>query len=212
MTGGRLRFHNGLAVFSRYEILDATLLRHKHAALVEQLLATKAMLMVHVLVPGVGVCTMINTHLTAGLYPVGAAAIKTRGAQVQEALDAAASAEACGSKAIFIVGDLNAGPQAAPDNYFALISAGWRDAWVEANGEDASGGITWDPKNALNLNGVHENCTPQRCDHIFISPVCRHLTVKASDVECKQLVAHSNSSRVTSASDHYAVVADVLIS
>ena len=166
-------------------------------------------------VPGAGKVTVVNMHLTAGLHPVSEAAVATRRRQIKEAMAVCDAARTSGSRVAFIAGDLNAGPEAAPENYEQLLEAGWRDAWVEANGSggsSSSSGATWDPANALNSGGVHSDCAPQRCDHVFVSPgSSASVNVRAARITSTDAVAVAAGGKEITASDHYGIAADFTI-
>lgn len=84
-----------------------------------------------------------------------------------------------------ILGDFNASPDICPTSYTTLLRGGWEDTFVSAQqtsmnySSDCSGQTettwwTWDPKNALNVAGLHASCHGLRCDHVFLPPAeCR---------------------------------------
>jgi endonuclease/exonuclease/phosphatase family metal-dependent hydrolase len=60
-----------------------------------------------------------------------------------------------------IVGDFNCGPNVSISNYNKFLEAGFISLDSSIN--------TWDPKNPLNINGIHKNCKEQSIDHILIN-------------------------------------------
>lgn len=206
---GGFRFHNGLAVLSRFKIAEASLHPHRAATLAERIVATKAMLSVVLEVSGVGRVSVINVHLSAGLKPTSDAVVAVRGKQIEELKQLAGQMSVVGGAVcVLAVGDFNAGPEAAPANYADIVDAGFNDAWTEAQG-GAAPGHTWDTSNDLNSRGIHGGCAAQRCDHIFYCS-SGGVQVEVSDcrIACTDRV-RLDSGHFTNVSDHYAVVATI---
>ncbi len=60
---------------------------------------------------------------------------------------------------------------------------------------------TWDPKNPLNINGIHAHCPPQSIDHIMTNMI---VTSKSQQCFEDPVVEVKNREKVT-LSDHYGV-------
>lgn len=158
-------------LISRWPIVRSTLLRYRQAAGLEKVLAQKSHLEVTVQIPGLGLMTLINLHTTAGggVDPENPGTDTVRADEILQGLQAARAASTRGEAACFI-GDLNAGPEASPENYQMILDAGFRDVYLEAEGSgrlQAGPKFTWDPDNFLNTIGPHSHCPGQRCDHLF---------------------------------------------
>jgi endonuclease/exonuclease/phosphatase family metal-dependent hydrolase len=205
---GGLRFHNGLAIVSRFKIAHARLHRHRAATFAESVLATKAMLVAAVEVPGVGRVSIVNVHLSAGLNPTGDAAVAVRGRQAGELT------RLCGAlkdecEFVVAMGDFNAGPEADDRTYRGLVGSGFRDAWAWVHGPDVPG-HTWDPSNPLNAGGVHGGCPGQRCDHVFL--LAGRSARGFAFADCKIAAAEElrlDGGVSSTVSDHYGVAATI---
>eukprot|EP00039_Didymoeca_costata_P019973 m.339573 g.339573 ORF g.339573 m.339573 type:complete len:302 (-) comp18871_c0_seq1:187-1092(-) len=167
-----LKFHNGLCFFSKFPIVSSRLHAHKEAAFVETIFGSKSMLETTVQLDNGQKIMFVNLHTTAGggVDPESPGTDGTRQSEIDEALSLCRESI---SKNIpgFIIGDLNAGPDASPGNYESILKAGFRDMYLEAQEANVltpGKTCTWDPKNPLNVCGVHWYCPPQRCDHLFV--------------------------------------------
>lgn len=199
-TGG-FRFHNGLAVFSRFVISEASLHPHRAVTPVERFLATKAMLSVLIEIPSIGTIAIINVHLSAGIRPTSDAVVAIRAKQIQELKTLACNISNEGATPLLAVGDFNCGPEAAPENYSGLVNC-FNDAWTESG--SGTTGYTWDTSNKLNTGGLHYGCAAQRCDHIFYSST--KLEVVDCRIACKNEM-NLDSGVCTNISDHYGLLA-----
>jgi endonuclease/exonuclease/phosphatase family metal-dependent hydrolase len=105
-----------------------------------------------------------------------------------------------------VLGDINAGPEASPDNYKYLLERGFDDTIVAPDDMAASKTyVTWDNQNALNKRGPHANCPPQRCDHIFLNRGSQLVVQERRRVLTEPVVPISESEMVT-ISDHYGLL------
>mmetsp|Transcript_11868 Transcript_11868/g.29733 ORF Transcript_11868/g.29733 Transcript_11868/m.29733 type:complete len:171 (-) Transcript_11868:146-658(-) len=165
---------------------------------------------------------VINLHTTAGgtVDPEHPGADAIRQSEIEQAFESAHQAHEKGHPCI-IVGDLNAGPEASPDNYQSLLDRGFRDAWVSFQSTSGQSGhqssaCTWDPKNPLNAVGPHKHCPPQRCDHVFLPTVAGfpdgHMddwgVVMAELCATESKIVVGKDKRVT-VSDHYGLMFDI---
>lgn len=105
-----------------------------------------------------------------------------------------------------VLGDINAGPEASPDNYRYLLERGFDDAIVASDDVAASKAyVTWDNQNALNKRGPHAHCPPQRCDHIFLNRGSQLVVQERHRVLTEPVVPISKGEQVT-ISDHYGLL------
>jgi endonuclease/exonuclease/phosphatase family metal-dependent hydrolase len=199
-------------VFSRFEVLEASLRPHRAVTVAEYVMATKSMLSVVVEVPRAGRVAVINVHLSAGLNPVSDSVVSVRGRQIAELRALADRLSGGGVLFVLAAGDFNAGPEAAASNYDDIIRAGFEDAWTAVHG-DVEQGHTWDPSNSLNAGGIHRGCVAQRCDHILLYGVSDRSIVDVIDcgVTCEDEIMLA-SGRTTNLSDHFGVAATLRIS
>lgn len=183
-----VRFHNGLLVLSRHPIVHARLQPYHRVAALERYLATKSNLIVDIRVHDDDdndddddeVWRLVNMHTTAGgaVDPEHPGTDADRQDELKQAADAAVENPdaSCG----IILGDLNCGPEASPENFdYILRERHFRDTYAEAveagklrhpttNTTADHPTVTWDPKNYLNAIGPHKDCPGQRCDHVLL--------------------------------------------
>eukprot|EP00038_Savillea_parva_P013040 m.208580 g.208580 ORF g.208580 m.208580 type:complete len:317 (+) comp24181_c0_seq1:109-1059(+) len=208
----KLKFHNGLALLSRHEIGDVKFKKFKKNIPLEEALADKGFLCATVDMPAL--CggrlpiKVVNMHLTAGgTEPDNATANRVRALQVAECAEEAPD---------LVIGDLNAGPEASPDNYEYALSLGFACGYRESGGCDFdAGGHTWDPLNPLNANGVHGHMPPERIDHVLRrasgGPL---LTARATRAEVLfrepivPLLHGPHAGKTVTISDHYGLMVE----
>lgn len=164
-----LRLSHGLLSLSKWPITQSYFKRFKSAPLEEKLFANRGVLVSLIAPEGFGRIALLNTHLTSGglrLIPHGPKANEFRRKEVLELLSVANALEV---DHVFVVGDLNAGPDVSMANYHEVLKGGYVDALNdEENGLGAEDRITWDPENPLNSGGPHDYCPPQSVDHVFM--------------------------------------------
>mgnify|MGYP003682944241 FL=1 len=107
-----------------------------------------------------------NVHLTAGgiVGPESKKAEKLRSHQVEQLLK---DAENNSSEFSIILGDLNCGPKVSSMNFSAFEAAGFTGF-----GDNIQ---TWDPKNSLNIDGIHKHCPSQCIDRILFNDKIKNL-------------------------------------
>mmetsp|Transcript_15740 Transcript_15740/g.31071 ORF Transcript_15740/g.31071 Transcript_15740/m.31071 type:complete len:321 (-) Transcript_15740:335-1297(-) len=172
---GSFKYHNGLVCLSRWPITSAAFVKYRQAATLEKVLANKGQLVVNVAVPGMpNGMRVVNLHTTAGgtANPEDAGTDDTRQDEILQGFESASDALGKGTPTV-LCGDLNAGPEASVGNYESVLKRGYRDCWVEAAdaGLLETGGFppfSWNNENPLNAVGPHKDCSPQRCDHLFL--------------------------------------------
>jgi len=179
-SGGCIKFHNGLLVLSKHPIVHSELQSLDRVASLERHMATKSNLIVDLDVGNNVIWRIVNTHTTAGgtVDPENPDTDQDREDELKQAADSAAAINNKSNSnnpnnVGIIIGDLNCGPEASPDNFnYILQKRHFRDTYQEA----ADGGTllttspqyTWDPKNYLNQLGPHKDCPGQRCDHVLL--------------------------------------------
>ena len=211
-SGGLLKFHNGLLLFSKFPIKRIQLIAHNKVSTLERYLATKSMLAIEIDIPNFGNCAIVNMHTTAGgaTNPEHPYVDIDREDELKQAIDYCKEVESEGKIGI-IVGDLNCGPEASKSNYEYCLKAGFRDTYVEAvnSGKlEAGPTFTWDPVNHLNKIGPHASSPGQRCDHVLLPAAsCNHVTVGNAMVVFDEQEASLGTGKGNSTlSDHYGLV------
>jgi endonuclease/exonuclease/phosphatase family metal-dependent hydrolase len=102
-----------------------------------------------------------------------------------------------GIKDNIIVGDFNCGPNVSINNYNKFHEAGFLSLDSEIN--------TWDPKNPLNINGIHKDCPEQSIDHILINS---KFSLKSESSSLKVIFKDANiitQKMAVTLSDHYGI-------
>ncbi len=195
------QFHNALVVFSKYEITNFKLVKHKDAEWTEKALASKCMQVVEVSTP-LGPFQLVCMHTTAGgNYPEEADEIRE-----SELIEAIEECKAYSSKPgnegrAIITGDLNMGPQASRANYDFMLESGFVDAVANVTKKELT---TWDPVNLLNAFGVHNHCPPQQCDHLFLQKDSSFHLTEAELFMTDAFISIGGGEKVT-LSDHYGI-------
>jgi endonuclease/exonuclease/phosphatase family metal-dependent hydrolase len=148
-------------------------------------------------------------HLTAGgtSDPDHPSANKVRESQV---------AECVAEHPDLVIGDLNAGPEASPDNYEYALSHGFACGYREAGGCDFhEDGHTWDPKNPLNIDGVHGHMPPERIDHVLRRSTCGPMVssrARRTQIMFREpvvpLFKGEHAGKSVTISDHYGLLVD----
>eukprot|EP00055_Hartaetosiga_balthica_P009264 m.36487 g.36487 ORF g.36487 m.36487 type:complete len:307 (+) comp6675_c0_seq1:327-1247(+) len=203
------KFHNGLAIFSKYPITEAGIHVHRVAPFIEKAMGCKAFLKVKIDTP-FGKMFIVNMHTTAGggLDPERSNNMRER--EIDDALEACQQALDDNISQVFLLGDLNLGPEASAPNYEYILNNHYKDCVTEvADGKEF---MTWDPANPLNASGPHSYCPPQRCDHIFLHKDCSTIVPKSAQMVFKDDVARSRRGEHVTLSDHYGIVSDFFVS
>ncbi len=164
VPGGRARFDSGLVTFARHPH-RSRLVRFTRGALNERVFGWKSVLVSELDVEGVGAVTVLNLHATSGgifTPPDHPEIMEERDHQMRQLIDVAASAPGV----VVMLGDFNAGPGVADANYRSVLRAGFVDVYGHLLPDSAA--PTWDPRNGLNVGGLHSALPPQRIDHVFV--------------------------------------------
>jgi endonuclease/exonuclease/phosphatase family metal-dependent hydrolase len=197
------KFHNGLLLLSKYPIESAALIKHKRAALLEQIMGSKSMLAARVRSP-LGMLFLLNVHATAGgeRDPEDTNVDIIRQHEMEEVVSVCNEElqKNPSSKAI-ILGDLNAGPYSSVTNFNYVVENGFEDM---LEGYDATTHHTWHPENPLNKVGPHANGPIQRIDHILTHRSTDFESVDASILYREPCV--ETGMGLSTISDHYAVL------
>ncbi len=207
-----VKANNGLMYFSKYPIIYKGYYPLKNRGpLDERVVVQKGILTCIIDFGEVGKVQFINIHPTAGgfLYQQDSPEIiKIRSSQITQAFE---FSEKNTSLPSIILGDFNAGPEIAVENYQLLIEKGFADAYhafCQAKNLDAL--ITWDSENLLNQRGTHPDAISQRIDHIYISPsLQKNFSIYDAKRVFDETIVKTNGDLVT-ISDHYGVVVQLL--
>ena len=116
------------------------------------------------------------------------------------------------NSAVLIAGDLNAGPGVSDSNFRQILTAGFVSLHDFLHGEVLE--PTWDPLNALNIEGPHKHCPPQRIDHVFVRRndiETARITPISSEVCLKNPVVPIVTKKNVSVSDHYGLLTELEI-
>lgn len=207
-TSGGLRKGSGLVILSRHPILSSKFVPYTDAPWEEGLVMEKGVLRARIASP-VGTVCLHNTHAAAGGigHPEHARCDRIRARQLQEL---AATANVSEDNLVLIGGDLNAGPQASPENYRTVLREGFVDTYnAFFPGGAPFADVDWDPQNALNDGGPHTTSPPQRITHILAKRSCwgRFRVTSASITQREPCVPVANG-RLVTISDHAAVCVD----
>lgn len=189
--------HNGLAVLSKHP-LEVT----EHRAFDYSLTARSAL---HVRVAPEGgepfdaYCTHLASDLSSTLaYPEGG----TYGSYAEEnaaqttALLAFAD-ETATSDTIALLGDFNHGPGELPDNYQAVLDAGWADPIA-----DAGVGCSFCPDNTL-LEGAED--VDDLIDHVYLRTPGMVESASIVFNDTVEITTADGTNRASNLSDHYGV-------
>ena len=162
--------------------------------------------------PQSGTIALWNVHFTAGglfQHPESPRVEAIRGRQVAQLLSIV---RACDARHCLVVGDINAGPEASPANYAALLSAGFRDAALCAEHRPDPPVHTWSPQNRLARGGPHASSPAQRIDHILVRPsVSDAVRMTSFEIHFAAPVVDVPAGGRVTLSDHLAVLAELEI-
>lgn len=166
MPRSKFRLGHGLAIFSKYPMLDDTSIEFKSQLIDERYFGPKGCLAAWIDIPLIGKILLANVHTSAGgifEHPESVKSDQCRSAQLGEVSvfvnDRAARA--------IVAGDFNCGPDVSAGNFYSFLESGYFRPEEIALFADL--GPTWDPENALNVKSPHSTSPPQRIDHVLFS-------------------------------------------
>jgi len=198
---------NGLMLLSRFPLLRSEFLPCNQAPWWVAPLWTQGFLLAEIDLPVAGRTRFINVHLTAAL-PLrdldAAVSAETRDREINQ-LAAAAKAD---HGADILIGDFNTGDEIYPAHYRTILTAGYEDAFVAANGAGQHGkAFTWDASNPVNRRGRFRNSPSQRIDHVFINVAAqRSFTPIAARIVLEDRCVTTARGERVCLSDHYGVL------
>lgn len=196
-----LRLDGGQVTLSRFP-LRARFELFRYAPFSERFYM-KGALVTEVEIPEVGHVTVVNLHATAGgllAMPESPRAEAMRARQFDGVLDAVRSLRG----PLLLTGDFNAGPGVAERNYQQIVAAGFVDVHGHLQPDDPS--CTWDPRNPLNVGGLHARCPPQRIDHVFVRRddlATGRVRPRGSRIVMREAVVAVGGRHPVTPSDHY---------
>jgi endonuclease/exonuclease/phosphatase family metal-dependent hydrolase len=200
------RLGAALMIFSKYPIIVTQHILFQDVPLDERLFVDKGMILATIDAGAFGTIKLVNTHCTSGgaiHNPEGNFTNHARSKQYQQVFNALNRDR---SLARFAIGDFNAGPEAAKENYRELQSHGYTSAWNACHETSAP---TWDPKNELNAHGPHRATSAQRMDHIlFHDGENGAIKVKNAQIILSEPCVTVPTGKVT-ISDHYGLMTDL---
>lgn len=199
-------FGSGLALFSRFPILQSNSRWFKSQLFEEAVFAPKAYMTVTIDTGTQGLVEIVNCHTTAGgskHHPESSTADGCRQLQIEEMVNFSSERDLSVAHSL-LIGDLNCGPEASVKNYKYLISRGFTDLVVSALG-DSPAPVTWDPLNPLNVSSPHKTSPPQRIDHILAISRSKLLAADYRTIGREPTVQISLEKGCTP-SDHYGVM------
>jgi endonuclease/exonuclease/phosphatase family metal-dependent hydrolase len=201
------RLGDGLVVFSRHPG-EARALPYRDGPIEERWLAPKGVLSLRL--PAYGELSIVSTHTTAGglfRHPESPFMNAVRARQIDQLLDVSAC---LGDGSVVVAGDMNAGPGVSDENYRLFEARGYVDAYAALHPRGS--GITWNPKNPLNVQGPHRRCPPQRIDHVFIRQrdlEQEQILLRHCAIVLDQATVPTSSGRRIPVSDHAGVLVEL---
>jgi endonuclease/exonuclease/phosphatase family metal-dependent hydrolase len=204
-------FGSGLAIFSRYPVIQSAFHWFRDQLPEEAIFAPRAYLAATIETAGIGRIEIVNCHTTAGgprHHPESETADHCRANQLDEVMDYIKQRDSSVMHSL-IAGDLNCGPEASPENFNKLLSGGFADLFAAARGSTALP-VTWDPQNSLNVSSPHKTSPPQRIDHVLSYSRSDLLAVEGRLFGIEPCVELGDRRPVTP-SDHYGVVVGIKI-
>lgn len=203
---GLIRVSNGLLTLSRGPQEEPIFERFRHAPFGEQRLANKGFLSCVVQTNSFGFVRIFNVHLASGGilgYTVNPKHVHSRGKQLEQLIRAVRERR---EEKVLVAGDFNAGPEASPENYRAMLAEGYLDAYAEANVRRGPL-VTWDPQNPLSIDGTQRKAPAQRVDHVFIPPfAARTFHVERADIVFDHPTVETQKEGPVTPSDHYGLI------
>ena len=193
--GFRFSMENSLMIFSKVPFGEFSLHDFKRTRVEEYLFAKTGYLKMNIKIGDLKV-GLYNVHFTAGglLGPEHKKAEELRSHQIDQLLN---DIKQNGITDNIIVGDFNCGPNVSINNYNKFLEAGFISLDSSIN--------TWDPKNPLNINGIHKDSPEQSIDHILIN--CE-FSLKSESSNLKLIFKEANiitQKMAVTLSDHYGI-------
>ena len=164
------QLHNGLIIFSKWNIENSNLINHKKVDIIEKMFGNKSLLTAYVNIPKIGKVLIANVHLTAGgSNPLSIETILNRNDGIKDILNIVNKCENSNSCVTILMGDFNCGPLFSSQNYFKILKYGYIDTYDYAN-EKHGPNYTWTTNNSITLqhHDKIKNIHSDRLDHIFI--------------------------------------------
>ncbi|UTW56472.1 endonuclease/exonuclease/phosphatase family protein [Kordiimonas sp. SCSIO 12610] len=211
------RVQNGLMLLSKYPIRNTALIKMDDGPRDERYFASKSIMAAEVVLGPDLTVDIANIHPTGGgteLAQDHPSNITARGNQIQQTYDLLNEGEGLfQSDYKIIMGDFNAGPEIAEENYKLLANYGYVDAYARfANTHDEPLKITWDANNILNRQGAHAGAISQRIDHIFLSPdMASNMSVTNAEVLYESCIVPVQGGDLVPVSDHYGVMVELVL-
>jgi len=199
------RLDNSLIFFSKYPIVQKKALPYRDAIIEERLLAYKGALVAKIDIAGFGIVTFFNFHTVSGGLrdPQNERVERVRAEQIAQMIQQIERTKGHDFK--IILGDLNAGPEAAKENYDMFSQFQYVDAITLKHRSYQK--KTWDPGNKLNSESHYKNCPPQRCDHVFIRERdLKHIRIDCADIILDRPSVKTSSGEKVTVSDHAGVL------
>lgn len=208
-----LKLSGGLMLFSKFPMSDIvhTPLRDNRP-IDEMMVICKKIISCNVKIPKLGQIHILNIHTTSGGFlhqQDENLIIKIRNNQINQAYNFVNQFSNIPS---MIVGDLNAGPEIASENYQNLLDKNFIDAYATyCDIQHLTPQSTWDNTISLNQNGTHASSCSQRIDHIYLSPKFSDIfKIERSEVIFKEAIVNTSKGKVH-LSDHYGLYAEFSI-
>jgi endonuclease/exonuclease/phosphatase family metal-dependent hydrolase len=208
------RLGSGLAIFSRFPLLDCNEQKFNTQAFDEGFFSMKSYQSVLIDSGHQFPFRLVNTHTTAGgiwSHPESKRADEIREGQLFELANAIKSDK---NHSTVVAGDLNCGPETSKANFDYLVSYG---ALIDFQPKEKSkhaeltNPVSWSCENPLNRNGPHRSSPSQRIDHILItSDLGLHAYLDRKIVFTEPTIMLTDGSRIP-ISDHFGVQATLQI-
>lgn len=198
------RLDNSLLFFSKLPFTSVRAVPFANGILEEDFATFMGLLEATVRPAGFGEVTLYNLHATAGgardQWSPSVEAVRAK--QIGQVIRSVRHARLRSAK--IILGDINAGPEVSSVNYTLFADNGFIDAYAAKH--VTSSKMTWDPHTALNRQGPHRHCPPQRIDHVFVREQdLRTLGVRSARIVLDTPSVPVGRGRNVTPSDHYGV-------
>lgn len=204
-------FGGGLMLFSRHPIVRSRFAPFRAQSGLERVFVSKGCLIARVLIAGLGTVVVANAHTTAGGFRHAESPGTERLRRAQLAQVTEMVAEEQGVDLNVILGDLNAGPEASPDDYRSVCERGFRDAF-RLRRQGGGREHTWDAENALIAGGQHRSGPDMRIDHVLLGgPRSADVVVEQAEVTAHEPRVEVGENLRVPLSDHYALRVDLTL-
>lgn len=208
-----LKFGSGLMIFSKIpicDIMETPMLDNR--PIDERFVVQKGILSCRLEIPKFGYIHILNMHTTSGGFlhqQDENLIIKIRNNQINQAYNLANQYDNIPS---IILGDFNAGPEIANENYENLLTKKFIDAYATyCKSQHIVPAMTWDNAISLNQKGTHATSCAQRIDHMYLSPKF----IAFFDIAISKIIFNTpivnTLSDVVHLSDHYGLYAEFSI-